>query len=406
MPAAQEEADSFPYSGSSYLGPDPRFAAWRASSQPVVRVPTRGGGHAWLVTRYEDVRSAARDPRLSRAAAYEPGAAQFDGLFQPPPGMIASLDPPEHTRLRRLADQAFSPERIERMRPRVTRLAGDLLDTWRGRTPPVDLMEHFATPLALTVICELLGAPLADRQRFRQWVRQLAVVDGPQESAAEGRRQLGEYIAGLVAAKQRQPGDDVLSALVVAGDGAGSLTETELVVFGWTLLGAGFDTSAGQIGLSVLALLARYPEQWKRLHHSPEEIPSTVEELLRGVNIHRSDTSGLPRIATQDVTIGGQTIPAGDAVFLAFTSANHDESVFTDPHHLDFSRDTPNLAFGSGIHDCLGAALARLELAVALERLTQRYPDLQLAVPESELTWRVGDVNHTLRELPVAWSGA
>ncbi|WP_117213059.1 cytochrome P450 [Allorhizocola rhizosphaerae] len=396
------EADSFPFQGSTYLGPDPRFAQWRAS-QPVVRVATRSGGHAWLVTRYEDVRAAAADPRLSREAAYAPGAAQFDGLFQPPPGMVASLDPPAHTRLRRVADQAFSPARIEAMRPRIRQTADDLLDDWAGKTPPIDLMAQFASPLALTVICELLGAPLDDRERFHGWVRQLAVVDGGQEAAAQAQAQLGEYIAGLVAAKRQRPGDDVLSALAGAGHAGDRLTDQELVVFGWTLLGAGFDSTAGQIGLSVLALLAHYPQQWKRLHAHSEEIPSTVEELLRGVNIHRSDTSGLPRIAMADIEIGGQVIPAGDAVFLAFTSANHDETVFADPRRLDFARDAPNLAFGHGIHHCLGAPLARIELCVALERLTQRFPGLCLAVAEPQLRWRVGDVNHTLLELPVAW---
>jgi cytochrome P450 len=389
--------ETFPFDGSTYLGPDPRFAAWRASPQPVVRVTLRGGDHAWLVTRYEDVAAAAGDPRLSRAAAYEPGAPKFEGLFQPPPGMIASLDPPEHTRLRTLAELAFSPERVERMRPRITKLADELIDGWAGRALPLDLMEHFATPLALTVICELLGTPLADREQFRAWVRQFAVIGG--QTAEEAKEALGGYIFGLIAGKREHPGDDVLSVLAASG----GLSDQELVVFGWTLLGAGSDTTAGQLGLSVLALLEHYPEQWQRLTGYPQEIPETVEELLRGVNIHRSDTSGLPRIALEEVVIAGQRIPAGDAVFLAWTSANHDESVFTEAHRLDFTRRGGNLAFGSGIHACLGASLARIELGAALERLTQRVPGLRLAVPEHELTWREGDVNHTLKQLPVIY---
>jgi cytochrome P450 len=389
------QEETFPFSGSTYLGPDPRFAVWRRS-QPVVRVPLRGGEHAWLVTRYEDVVAAAADPRLSRAAAYEPGAPKFEGLFLPPPGMIASIDPPEHTRLRSLADQALSPCRVAAMRPRIVKLADELIDGWSGRPLPLDLMEHFATPLALTVICELLGAPLSDREQFRTWVRQLAVVEGAAEQAEAAQQALGAYIARLAAEKRERPQDDVLSALAFGG-----ITEHELVVFGWTLLGAGSDTTAGQIGLSVVALLEHYPEQWQRIVAHPEEIPGTVEELLRGVNIHRSDTSGLPRIALEDVEIGGRTIPAGDAVFLAFTSANHDESVFAEPRRLDFTRRGGHLAFGSGIHSCLGAPLARLEIAVSLERLTQRVPGLRLALPGSELSWREGDVNHTLQQLPV-----
>jgi cytochrome P450 len=395
--------DEFPYSGSTYLGPDPRFAQLRAH-EPVARVPVRGGGHAWLITRYEDVRAAAADPRLSRAAAYAPGAPQFDGLFQAPPGMIVSVDPPEHTRLRRLAEQAFSPARIESMRPRIAQLVDELLGEWDAKPPPLDLMEHFATPLALTVICELLGAPVADREQFRSWVRQFAVVDGPAEAAVEAREQLGAYIGSLVAAKRETPGDDVLSALIAARDGSDRLSEQELVIFGYTLLGAGFDSSAGQIGNFVLALLAHHPQQWQRLHAFPREIPSTVEELLRGVNISTTDTSGLPRIALSDIMIGGVTIPAGDAVFFGYTSANHDETVFPEPDRLDFGRAPGgHLAFGHGIHRCLGAPLARLELELALRGLTGRFPGLRLAVPESELPWRTGDVNHTLKELPVTW---
>ena len=394
----------FPYPGSTYLGPDAHFA-WLRAHEPVAKVPVRGGGHAWLITRYDDVRAAAANPRLSRAASYSPDAPQFDGLFQAPPGMIVSVDPPEHTRLRRLAEQAFSPGRIESMRPRIAQLVAELLDEWDGKPPPLDLMENFATPLALTVICELLGAPVADREQFRSWVRQFAVVDGPPEAAVAAREQLGAYIGGLVASKRAAPGDDVLSALIAARDGDDRLSEEELVVFGYTLLGAGFDSSAGQIGNFVLALLARHPAQWQRLHAHPEEIPSTVEELLRGVNISTTDTSGLPRIALSDITIGGVTIPAGDAVFLGYTSANHDETMFPGADRLSFSRPSSfaHLAFGHGIHRCLGAPLARLELALALEGLTRRFPGLRLAVPEAELPWRAGDVNHTLKELPVSW---
>jgi cytochrome P450 len=400
------DTEEFPFSGSTYLGPDARFA-WLRDNEPVAKVPVRGGGHAWLVTRYDDVRVAAADPRLSRAAAYAPGAPEFDGLFQAPPGMIVSVDPPEHTRLRRLAEQAFSPARVEAMRPRIAQLVDELLDDCEGKQPPLDLMEHFATPLALTVICELLGAPVADREQFCSWVRRFAVVDGPPEAAVEAREQLGEYIAGLVAAKRGQPGDDVLSALIAARDGEDRLSDPELVVFGYTLLGAGFDSSAGQIGNFVLALLSRHPGQWQRLNEHPGEIPSAVEELLRGVNISTTDTSGLPRIALSDIAIGGVTIPAGDAVFLGYTSANHDEAAFTGAGRLDFTREPgEHLAFGHGIHRCLGAPLARLELSLALEGLTRRFPQLRLAVPESELAWRTGDVNHTLRELPVSWETA
>lgn len=440
------ELPAFPFPGSSHRGPAPLFARLRAE-RPVVRVAWEGGGHAWLVTRHEDVIRVLGDPRFSRAASYAPDAPRFSGLFQAPPGMIISLDPPDHTRLRALAEQAFSPERIEGMRPRVREVAGRLLDGLEKEAGqgPVDLVAGFAAPLAMTVICELLGVPEADRDQFHAWVRQFADVSAPEERSAEGGERLGAYIAGLVAAKLREPADDVLSALAAArlatrephgthrhsarqhgtgphsadphgtrrdegghhGDepGGDRLGFEELVGLGFTLLGAGFDSSAGQIGNFTVTLLAGHRDVWRRLGEHPEEIPAAVEELLRTVNLNGNDTSGLPRIATEDVTVGGVVIPAGEAVFLAFPSANRDSSVFPDPDRADFGRaDNPHLAFGHGIHRCLGAPLARLELTVALEELTRRYPGARLAVPEHELCWRAGDVNHNLLALPVELS--
>lgn len=406
-------APGFPFPGSTYRGPDPHFARLRAE-RPVVRVEVAGGGHAWLVTRHADVRAVLEDSRFSRAAVYEPGAPKFEGLFQAPPGMIVSLDAPEHTRLRALASQAFDAARVEAMRPRVRELVAGLLDAMEadGQTADgrqADLLDRFAVPLALTVICELLGVPVEDRDRFHTWVRQFAAVGGPEEEAVAGRENLGAYIAGLVAEKRERPADDVLSALIAArlDDerlGAARLNEQELIVFGYTLLGAGFDSTASQIANSVLALIAHHPDTWRELGRAPEAVPAAVEELLRGVNLFATDTSGLPRIATEDVRVGDETIPAGDAVFLAFTSANRDGSVFPDADRLDFAReDNPHLAFGHGIHRCLGAPLARLELAEALAALTRRFPGLRTAVPESELRWRTGDVNLSLLALPVTW---
>jgi len=404
MVAAPEERCPFPFPGSTYRGPDPRYARLRAEA-PVTKVPVAGGGSAWLVTRHADIRAVVDDPRLSRAAAYLPEAPTFAGLFQAPPGMIISVDPPEHTRLRRFAERALSPARVLGMRPRVTQLVECLADELASTPPPVDLMGRFAAPLALTVICELLGVPELDRDQFHTWVRQFAAVAGPSEEALDGQAKLGAYMGELVAAKQRHPDNDVLSDLIAARDGEDRLDDAELVVFGYTLLGAGYDSTAAHVASSVLTLIAHHPDEWRRLGERPDRAAATVEELLRWVNLCGTDTSGLPRIATADIPLGGVTIPAGDAVFLAFTSANRDADVFTDPDALNVDRgDNPHLAFGHGIHRCLGAPLARLELEVALTTLAGRFPDLHLAVPEARLNWRVGDVNHTLRDLPVTWA--
>jgi cytochrome P450 len=402
-----ETLPDFPFPGTSYRGPDPLFTRLRAE-RPVVRVHWSGGGHAWLITRHEDIRAVLDDPRFSRAASYAPDAPAFDGLLQTPPGMIISLDPPDHTRLRALAEQAFTPARIEGIRSRVLELAGRLLDGLEKNRDgghamePTDLVAEFATPLAMAVICELLGVPEQDTQRFFTWVRQFADLSGPPELAVEGREQLGAYMAGLVAAKQAAPGDDLLSALANARDGEDRLGFEELVGLGFTLLGAGFDSTAGQISNFVLTLLAHHPAMWVRLGERPEEVPAAVEELLRTVNLTANDTSGLPRIATEDVTVGGVRIPKGEAVFLAFASANRDAAAFADPETTDFTRaGNPHLAFGHGAHHCLGAPLARIELTVALRELTRRFPAARLAVPEDRLRWRTGDVNHNLVALPL-----
>ncbi|MEU0130748.1 MULTISPECIES: cytochrome P450 [unclassified Streptomyces] len=400
---AHGELPDFPFPGSGYDGPAPLLARL-AAERPVLRVDWAGGGHAWLVTRHQDVRAVLEDTRFSRAASYAPDAPRFGGLFQAPPGMIVSLDPPDHTRLRDLAAQAFSPERVESMRPRVREVAGRLLDALEKEADagPVDLVAGFAAPLAMTVICELLGVPEADRDRFHSWVRRFADVSAPEDESAEGGRLLGGYIAELVAARLREPADDVLSALAAARAGEDRLSFDELVGLGFTLLGAGFDSSAGQIGNFAAMLLARHPEVWRRLGEEPGEIPAVVEELLRIVNLNGNDTSGLPRIALEDVDVGGTTVPAGDAVFLAFVTANRDPDVFPEGARADFGRThNPHLAFGHGIHRCLGAPLARLELAVALEEMTRRFPGAGLAVPEAELPWRTGDVNHNLSRLPL-----
>jgi cytochrome P450 len=398
--------DEFPLPGSSFRGPAPHFARFRAE-QPVVRLPATGGGHAWLVTRYDDVRAVLGDPRFSRAASYAPEAPQFPGMFQAPPGMIISLDPPDHTRLRTLAAQAFSVQRIEAMRPRVRQLVNELLDRADADavTAPVDLLGRVTFPLALAVIAELLGVPREDQERFSVWIRQFAAVEGPQDEAIAAREQLGEYMAGLVMSKTAAPGDDVLSALVRARIGDDRLDTGELIGLGYTLLGAGADSTACHLASSVLALLTRHEDTWVRLGSRPEEVPAAVEELLRWIALSTNDTTGMPRIALQDVELAGVTIPQGDAVFVSVTSANRDDTVFTSPDELDFARGGEHLAFGHGIHHCLGAPLARIELVAALEELTRRFPAASLAVPEQELEWQLADMNHRLRTLPVDLHG-
>ncbi|MGZ3147657.1 cytochrome P450 [Lentzea chajnantorensis] len=397
---------TFPVPGSSYRGPAPEFARFRATS-PVVRLPAAGGGHCWVATTQDAVRAVLDDVRFSRAASYEPGAPVFPGLFQAPPGMIISLDPPAHTRLRDLVSQAFSVDRVESMRPRIQQLVGELLDRAddEARQGPVDLLGTFTFPLAITAISELLGVPAAERDTFARLIREFAAVDAPEVAAAAGE-QLGEYMAALVFGKLRAPGDDVLSALTQVRIGDDGLAVDELIGLGYTLLGAGGDSTACHLASSVLTLLGHHRDGWVRLGGHPEEVPAAVEELLRWIALSTNDTTGLPRIAAEDVALFGVTIPKGDAVFVSTSSANRDETLFADPDVLDLSRTgNAHVAFGHGIHRCLGAPLARIELTAALEELTRRFPAARLAVPEEELRWQRADMNHRLVELPVDLHG-
>lgn len=403
--SAPHETDVFPLPGSSYRGPSPRYAELRAG-QRVARVGTAGGVDAWLVTRYEDVRAALADPRLSRAATCLPDAPKIGGSMTTTPEMIISLDGAEHARLRKLVAGAFTMRRVELMRAQVQKVTEELLDAIETMPQPVDLVEHFAVPLPLTIIGELLGVPARDLRAFEKWARAFATVDerAGGEASLEGLAQLNAYIVGLVAEKRAKPSDDMLSELIAARDEGDRLSEQELVTFGFTLIGAGFDTTANQIANSVLALLTDHSDGWRQLVADPARIPVAVEELLRHVNLFATDTSGFPRIAAEDMEIGGVRIAAGDVVLLSLASANRDEAVFTDPDVLDLARErNPHISFGHGLHHCLGKHLGRMEMQIALEALVRRFPGLRLAVPESELPWHNGEINHTLTSLPVSW---
>lgn len=290
------------------------------------------------------------------------------------------------------------------MRPNVQKVCDELLDAIKDKGPAADLVEEFCVPLPLTVIGELLGVPSADLRAFEKYARAFDTVDdraGGEESLA-GLAKLNEYIVGLIADKRANPADDMLSDLIAARDNDDRLSEQELVTFGFTLIGAGFDTTANQLANSTLALLTDHRDGWDVLVEEPKRIPAAVEELLRHVNLFATDTSGFPRIAAEDLEIGGARIAKGDAVLISLASANRDEAVFDQADVLDLERvKNPHISFGHGVHHCLGKQLGRMEMVIALEGLTSRFPDLRLARPVEELPWHIGEINHTLSELPV-----
>jgi cytochrome P450 len=372
------------------------------SSAPVTLVVTPEGVRAWLVTRYEDVRAALADPRLAKDWVTHMTPEDFDINVDPVQAYLdqhmLNLDPPDHTRLRRLVVKAFTTRRVASLRPRISDVTGELLDAMAAGPAETDLIEAFAFPLSVTVICELIGIPVDDRQSFREWSETLLSSRGTREEARAAAVAMHAYFTHLVAERRRTPADDLLSALIAARDSGDSLSENELLSMMFLLLVAGHETMLNLIAGGVLALLT-HPAELKRLREDPSLLPSAVEELLRYANPLNHATE---RFTLEPVTIGDTTIPAKQWVMLATASANRDPSRFPEADRLDVGRDTSgHVGFGHGIHYCLGAPLARLEGEIAFGMLLSRFPELALAVPESSLRWRPSSLIHGLENLPV-----
>jgi cytochrome P450 len=371
-----------------------------SGGRPTFRAELPDGRIVWLVTGHENVRHVLVDQRFSRALAVAPGQAQ-PGFEMFAADSINGMDPPEHTRLRKLVASAFTARRVEALRPRVAAIVNQLIDAMAGRPQPADLVAGFSLPLPARVICEMLGVPAADLGQFHAWSD--TIMGDWQRDADEIMTALAEmygYFGALIETKRARPADDLMSALIAAHDDADRLSEQELTAMGCILLIGGHETTANQINLSLL-LLFDHPGQVARLRADPELIPGAVEELLRYV---RLGTLPPARVTTEDVQIGGVTIPAGETVIPLFGTANRDPSVFTDPDRLDVTRDAAShLTFGAGVHHCLGAQLARVELQEAFRGLIGRLPGLRLAVPASDLEFKPGMAIHSLRELPVRW---
>ena len=371
-----------------------------SGGRPVFRAELPDGRIVWLVTGYENVRQMIIDQRFSRALAVAPDRAR-QGFEMFAAGSINGMDPPEHTRLRKLVASAFTARRVEALRPRVTSIVSQLIDAMLGLAQPADLVASFSLPLPAQVICEMLGVPAEDLEQFHAWSD--TIMGDWQRDSDEIMTALAGlygYFGALIEIKRAQPADDLMSALIAARDEDDRLSEHELTVMCCTVLIGGHETTANQINLSLL-LLSDHPGEVAKLRADPELIPAAVEELLRC-----SRLGGLPptRVTTEDVQIGGVLIPAGEPVMPLFGTANRDPSAFDDPDRFDVTRDAPShLAFGAGVHHCLGAQLARVELQEAFRGLIGRLPGLRLAVPASDLEFKPGMAIHSLRELPVRW---
>ncbi len=379
------------------------WAEFRAllRNRPVAKVEMPDGSIGWLVSGYNEVRQMLADQRFSRARAVAPGRA-LQGTEVFAAGSINGLDPPEHTRIRRLVASAFTARRVEAMRPRVAGIVDELIDGLLGQAQPADFVAGFSLPLPVQVICEMLGIPAEDMEQFHAWSD--TIMGDWQQDSDEIMTALVDlygYFGRLIEVKRARPADDLMTALIAARDETGRLSEEELTTLGCTLLIGGHETTANQINLSLLLLLDN-PSELEKLRADLELIPGAAEELMRYVRLG----GGLPpaRMTTEDVELGGVTIPAGEVVLPLFATANRDPSVFSDPDRFDVSRvPTTHLTFGAGVHHCLGAQLARMELQEALRGLLRRVPGIRLAVPAAELQFKPGMALHSLRQLPIRW---
>jgi hypothetical protein len=376
-----------------------------AASRPIGRVRIWDGSTPWLLTRHDDVRAVLADRRFSS----DPAKTGFPNQSpvskfrrERSKGSFLTMDDPEHARYRRMLVGEFTVRRIEALRPRIEATVHALLDSMTAGPNPVDLVSAFALPLPSLVICHLLGVPYADHEFFQRQSSDMLDTTGDPAEALRAGKELAVYLYKLIKAKEADPGDDLLSRLVDARLRTGELTDREITSMAILLLVAGHETTANQLALGVAALL-RNPEQVEVLRTAtePEVINGAVEELLRLLTITHF---GRRRIATEDVELNGTLIKAGEGVIAAADIANRDPRLFADPEAFDPAR-TPNrhVAFGFGVHQCLGQPLARLELQLALPALLRHFPDLRLAADLDQIPFRDKLPIYGPQELPVAW---
>jgi cytochrome P450 len=401
MTEADMDRGAVEHLGAEYFRDPYAVHARLRAQRPVSAVIMPGGQPAWLVTGYAEARAALADPRLRKSTpGWQPDPDSIYGAIE---GHMLNRDPPDHGRLRRLVNRAFTARRVERLRPRITAITAGLLDAMSTQRE-VDLLASFAFPLPITVICELLGIPVADRDDFRKWSASIISDAVSPEVFEADATAMVRYFRALLAAKRQWPADDLLSALITAREkgegevGGDGLRDNELVSMAFLLMLAGHETTVNLLASGMLALLLN-PAELGRLRADPALIGGAVEELLRYVSPVNHATY---RVTAEPVEIGGARIGAGEPVIVALSSADRDPSRYADPERLDLGRDSSgHLAFGHGIHYCLGAPLARLEAEIAFGALLDRFGSMRLAVPADSLRWRPSTLIPGLEALPV-----
>ncbi|GAA4213019.1 cytochrome P450 [Actinocatenispora rupis] len=395
---------SYPFVSREPLEPPAEWAQLRRTC-PVSRVTLPSGDEMALVTRYDDVRRVLSDPRFPRPTGEDSArvaATESGGLFRSAMAQAIPQVGEAHLRWRRMITKWFTAKRMAALRPGIEAMADQLVDGMVAAGAPADLKAHLGFPLPVWVICDMLGVPESDRDRFSYWSdSMLNLTRSTQAEMDAAQDEFVEYLRGHVAAKRAAPGDDLLSDLITGTDSdGGTLSEPTLVATGQGLLVAGHETTANMIA-KMVAMLLSDRSRWERLLADPSLVRTTVEEALR---FDADPGIGMPRHLTEDLDVGGTTVPGGTTVMCSMGAANRDDEAFADAGEMDLGRSpNPHLAFGAGPHSCLGQALARTELQVVLAVLLRRLPALRLAVDPARLQRVEGLAVGGLRELPVRW---
>ncbi|WP_433292181.1 cytochrome P450 [Pseudonocardia sp. CA-142604] len=382
----------------------PRQITRLREARPVSPMVFPDGHEGWIVTGYDAVRRLMADTRFSSRQdlgvlhePYEiPGMPTFTEPSPQQPGLFISMDPPDHTRLRKKLIGAFTVKRMKQLEEHIVDIVERQLDELARLTPPVDLVTEFALPVPSLVICEMLGVPYTDRENFQVNTARFLNTELPFEEKIAAFTELSTYLAELVTRKRAEPGEDILSDLARHDD----LTIEELTGVAFLLLLAGHETTANMLGLGTFALL-EHPEQLAELRANPDLMPGAVEELLRYLSI----ADIFFRYAVDDIEFGGETIGKGSTVIVSLLAANRDPERFENPDTLDVRREARgHLSFGHGIHQCLGQQLARIEMRAGFAGLLRRFPTLQLAIPAGEVKLRTNMRIYGVHELPVTWT--
>jgi cytochrome P450 len=404
MTASQnEELLPYPIPNDAALDPPAEWEELRAKC-PVAHVRFPSGDRATLLTRYDDVRQVLSDPRFGRGSEAEDAAQMSDsgGVFNSMLAMALPQTGEAHQQWRRLLNRWFTAKRMAALRPRIAEMTERLVDEMLEQGAPADLKAALGFPLPVWVICDMLGVPDTDRDRFSHWSDLLLnLTRYTREEVAVGEAEFFEYMGGHIAAKRANPGDDVLSELIAVSEAeADPWPDTKLIATGLGLLIAGHETTANMIGKMVVMLLSDR-HRWEQLLTDPSLVRTAVEETLR---LDTNSGFGMVRYLDEDVDVSDGRIPNGTTVVCSMAAANRDERVFDHAAEMDLTRSpNPHLAFGTGPHSCLGQALARTELQVTLEVLLRKLPTLELAVPAEELQRVEGLAVGGLREVPVRW---